>query len=58
MNIASTYLGVVDQVGGTGGQFFDEFNSNDEIGEAVKAKHAYISPNFILILLSILLVQN
>ena len=27
--------------------FFDEFNSNDGIGEAVKAKHAYISPNFI-----------
>lgn len=27
--------------------FFDEFNSNDEIGEAVKAKHAYISPNFV-----------
>jgi hypothetical protein len=27
--------------------FFDEFNSNEKIGEAVKAKHAYIKPNFI-----------
>ena len=27
--------------------FFDEFNSNEELGDAQKAKHAYINPNVI-----------
>eukprot|EP00966_Prymnesium_polylepis_P030419 707249-Prymnesium_polylepis.5 len=27
--------------------FFDEFNSNEEIGNVQKAKHAYINPNVV-----------